>query len=165
MKSETENIREILSSIPDPEVPVLTIIDLGIVRDVNVISRLKSVEIKITPTYTGCPAIDVISMNIRLALLKAGYKDVIITKVLTPVWSTDWISDNGKQKLKSYGIAPPGPRRNADPDALFSEEEKVQCPQCNSSNTLQVSEFGSTACKSLYRCNTCGEPFEYFKCY
>lgn len=156
---------EILSSIPDPEVPVLTIIDLGIVRDINIISPSKSVEIKITPTYTGCPAIDTISMNIRLGLLRAGYKDVIITKVLTPAWSTDWISDNGKQKLKSYGIAPPGTRTNRDPNILFSNEEKVQCPQCNSNDTLLVSEFGSTACKALYRCNSCGEPFEYFKCY
>jgi ring-1,2-phenylacetyl-CoA epoxidase subunit PaaD len=162
--TELQTIQQILDNIPDPEVPVLTVIDLGIVREVNVISPGKSVEVKITPTYSGCPAMDTIAMNIRMNLLKSGYKDVIITKVLSPAWTTDWMSENGKQKLKSYGIAPPGVGGN-DPSVLFADATKVQCPQCNSFNTSLVSEFGSTACKSLYKCNDCSEPFDYFKCH
>jgi ring-1,2-phenylacetyl-CoA epoxidase subunit PaaD len=162
---EKDTIQEILNTIPDPEVPVLTITDLGIVREINIISPQKSVEVKITPTYSGCPAMDTIAMNIRLSLLRSGYKDVIITKVLSPAWTTDWMTDNGKQKLKSYGIAPPGASSQNDASLLFAEEAKAQCPLCNSMNTALVSEFGSTACKSMYRCNDCGEPFDHFKCH
>jgi ring-1,2-phenylacetyl-CoA epoxidase subunit PaaD len=162
---ERDTIQNILNTIPDPEVPVLTIMDLGIVREVNIISPQKSVEVKITPTYSGCPAMDAIAMNIRLSLLRSGYKDVIITKVLSPAWTTDWMTDNGKQKLKSYGIAPPGATSYKDASLLFAEEAKVQCPQCNSMNTALVSEFGSTACKSMYSCKDCGEPFDHFKCH
>jgi ring-1,2-phenylacetyl-CoA epoxidase subunit PaaD len=163
--TETEKILSLLNSIPDPEVPVLTVTDLGIIRDVNIISPDKSVEITITPTYSGCPAMDMISTNIRATLLQHGYKDVIITKVLSPAWTTDWMTESGKEKLKAYGIAPPGKAGFADADVLFAEPAKVQCPQCNSYNTVLISEFGSTACKSLYKCVDCGEPFDYFKCH
>jgi ring-1,2-phenylacetyl-CoA epoxidase subunit PaaD len=163
--NETEKILSFLDSIPDPEVPVLTIRDLGIIRGVNIISPDKSVEITITPTYSGCPAMDMISANVRIALLNQGYKDVIITKVLSPAWTTDWMTDSGKEKLKAYGIAPPGKSKQVDADVLFAEAAKVQCPQCNSYNTTLISEFGSTACKALYRCNDCSEPFDYFKCH
>jgi len=142
---EIDHILDILKTIPDPEVPVLTINDLGIIRDINIISPGKSVEVMITPTYSGCPAMDVISMNIRMTLLNNGYKDVIITKVLAPAWTTDWMSENGKQKLKAYGIAPPGKVSLNDPSVLFAEPAQVQCPQCNSYNTTMISEFGSTA--------------------
>jgi ring-1,2-phenylacetyl-CoA epoxidase subunit PaaD len=161
---EKEHILSILDAVPDPEVPVLTVNDLGIVRDINIISPAKSVEITITPTYSGCPAMDVIATNIRMMLLKHGYRDVIISKVLSPAWTTDWMSEGGKQKLKAYGIAPPG-GSTENADVLFAEPAKVQCPQCNSYNTVLVSEFGSTACKSLYKCRDCEEPFDYFKCH
>ena len=163
--SEITNIQSLINSIPDPEVPVLTINDLGIIREINIISPNKSVEIKITPTYSGCPAMDVISTSIRLTLLKNGYRDVIITKILSPAWTTDWMSENGKQKLKSYGIMPPGKFKQPDPSVLFAEATNVQCPQCNSYNTSLISEFGSTACKALYQCNDCREPFDHFKCH
>ena len=162
---EREKILSLLESIPDPEVPVLTISDLGIIRNINIISAGKSVEIMITPTYSGCPAMDTISMNIRMALLRSGYKDVLITKVLSPAWTTEWMTENGRQKLKAYGIAPPGKLQQNDPSVLFAEPAAVQCPQCNSYNTTLVSEFGSTACKALYKCNECKEPFDHFKCH
>jgi ring-1,2-phenylacetyl-CoA epoxidase subunit PaaD len=162
---EKEKILSLLQSVPDPEVPVLTITDLGIVRGINIISANKSVEIMITPTYSGCPAMDIITMNIRMLLLKNGYKDVIITKVLSPAWTTEWMTENGRQKLKAYGIAPPGSLKHSDPSVLFADGVIVQCPQCNSTNTTLISEFGSTACKSLYRCRDCGEPFDHFKCH
>lgn len=163
--TETEKILAILNSVPDPEVPVLTVMDLGIIRDVNIISPDKSVEITITPTYSGCPAMDMIASNIRVALLKNGYRDVLITKVLSPAWTTDWMTESGKEKLKAYGIAPPGKTKMTNVDVLFTGLAKVQCPQCNSMNTVLISEFGSTACKALYKCNDCGEPFDYFKCH
>lgn len=162
--TENEKILSLLNSVPDPEVPVLTVTDLGIIRGINIISPEKSVEIIITPTYSGCPAMDMIATNIKVALLKHGYKDVIITRVLSPAWTTDWMSESGRDKLKAYGIAPPG-RMRANSDVLFAEPVKVQCPQCHSLNTQMVSEFGSTACKALYKCKDCGEPFDYFKCH
>jgi ring-1,2-phenylacetyl-CoA epoxidase subunit PaaD len=147
----------ILETVCDPEVPVLTITDLGIVRDVIVVDEL--VEIIITPTYTGCPAMDMIAMNIRLALIENGYSNIKITSVLSPAWTTDWMSETAKQKLKEYGIAPP--KGNAGNIAV----DGVECPQCQSINTKLISEFGSTACKALYKCEDCKEPFDYFKCY
>lgn len=162
---EDQKILELLKNVPDPEVPVLTVADLGIIREVNVISAGKSVEIKITPTYSGCPAVDTIATNIRFTLLQSGYKDVFVTKVLSPPWTTEWMSENGKQKLKAFGIAPPGAARHKDPSMLFEEPEKVQCPLCNSYNTTMISEFGSTSCKALYQCNDCSEPFDHFKCH
>lgn len=151
----TDQVWSVLESVPDPEVPVLSVIDLGIVRDVKVSGE--KVEITITPTYSGCPAMDMISMNIRLALLEKGYKEVEIKTVLSPAWTTEWITEAGKNKLKAYGIAPPHAQQEA--------AEAVQCPQCNSNNTVLVSQFGSTSCKALYQCLDCKEPFDYFKCH
>ena len=152
----TEKIWEILGTVTDPEVPVLTILDLGIVRDVVVTND--AVEVIITPTYTGCPAMDMISMNIRMALAEHRFNNVKITSVLSPAWTTDWMSEAGKQKLKTYGIA--APNKNFE-----IPEDCVECPLCNSINTRLISQFGSTACKALYQCNDCKEPFDYFKCH
>jgi ring-1,2-phenylacetyl-CoA epoxidase subunit PaaD len=168
-----KRIWEILETVCDPEVPVLSIIDLGIVRAITAItppSELAPISqggwgVLVTPTYTGCPAIDVMKINIRMALLQEGFTDITITETLSPAWTTDWISERGKQKLKAYGIAPPQYRQAiASPDS-FPEEEIITCPLCNSSNTRLVSQFGSTACKALYQCNNCQEPFDYFKCH
>lgn len=156
-------IWQILETVVDPEVPVLTITDLGIVRDVRISGS--EVEIVITPTYTGCPAMDMIAMNIRLALLEHGYQSIKITSVLSPVWTTDWMTEDGKRKLKEYGIAPPNPRQQVCNNDLFAAAEAVQCPHCNSYHTHRISEFGSTACKALYQCDDCKEPFDYFKCH
>ena len=154
---------DILSNVTDPEVPVLTITDLGIVRDVKMDDE--QLEIVITPTYSGCPAMDMITVNIRIALLSHGFNNVKITTVLSPAWTTDWMSEEGKEKLKAYGIAPPNPKQQACRDDLFATNEAVQCPHCNSYHTHRVSEFGSTACKALYQCDDCREPFDYFKCH
>lgn len=148
----------------DPEVPVLSILDLGIVRDVS-ISNEREITVVITPTYTGCPAMDVISTSIRMELLAAGYKNVTVKQVLSPAWTTEWISEDGKKKLREYGIAPPNPMQQVCHTDLFAGDEAVQCPHCDSWNTRRISEFGSTACKSLYQCTDCQEPFDYFKCH
>jgi ring-1,2-phenylacetyl-CoA epoxidase subunit PaaD len=155
--ADKQTIYSYLEEIKDPEVPVLSIVDLGIVRDVLLCTD-DVIEVVITPTYTGCPAMDVISMNIRRALMEKGCKDVIITKVLSPAWTTDWMSEEGKRKLKEYGIAPPDKRFSIPKDG-------VPCPRCKSTQTKLISEFGSTACKALYQCGECGEPFDYFKCH
>lgn len=153
---EEQKIWEILQTVCDPEVPVLTILDLGIVR--NVFIKNEEVEIVITPTYSGCPAMDMISINIRLALLEQGFSQVKITSVLAPAWSSDWMTASGKEKLKLYGIAAPDKKFEIPVDG-------VECPQCNSTHTKLISEFGSTACKALYQCQDCKEPFDYFKCH
>jgi ring-1,2-phenylacetyl-CoA epoxidase subunit PaaD len=158
-----QNIRGLLGEVYDPEVPVLTILDLGIVRDIRM--REEYLEIMITPTYSGCPAMDVISAAIKFKLIENGYMNVKITQVLSPAWTTDWMSEEGKQKLKEYGIAPPNPRQQVCNNELFAPHEAVQCPHCNSYHTFRISEFGSTACKALYKCDDCQEPFDYFKCH
>jgi ring-1,2-phenylacetyl-CoA epoxidase subunit PaaD len=158
-----KEIRSILDKVTDPEVPVLSVIDLGIIRDIKL--NDDEVEVVITPTYSGCPAMDVISMNIRLALLSHGHKKIKVTSVLSPAWTTDWMSEEGKQKLKAYGIAPPNPRQQVCNDKLFVHDEAVQCPHCNSYHTHRISEFGSTPCKALHQCDDCKEPFDYFKCH
>lgn len=160
-----KEIWNILGTVNDPEVPVLSVIDLGIVRDVKITDANGKVEIVITPTYTGCPAMDMISMNVRLAMEQYGYKDVTITTTLSPAWTTDWMTEAGKEKLKAYGIAPPNPTQSVCQVQLFAEAEAIQCPQCNSYKTELISRFGSTACKALYKCNNCKEPFDYFKCH
>ena len=160
--STKERILSILETVTDPEVPVLTVIDMGIIRDVK--EQDGNVEIMITPTYSGCPAMDVINVNIRIALATIGFKNVKITQVLSPAWTTDWMGEAGKQKLKNYGIAPPTPKQQVCNDKLFAEEA-IQCPHCNSWHTHRVSEFGSTACKALYVCDDCKEAFDYFKCH
>jgi ring-1,2-phenylacetyl-CoA epoxidase subunit PaaD len=146
----------------------LSVIDLGVVRDVKLNTTPngeEGIEVVITPTYSGCPAMDVIRMNIRMVLLQHGYKNVQIKTVLSPAWTTDWMSEAGKQKLKDYGIAPPNPKQQVCNTQLFAEDEAVQCPHCGSYHTRRISEFGSTACKAQYQCNACHEPFDYFKCH
>jgi ring-1,2-phenylacetyl-CoA epoxidase subunit PaaD len=152
-----------LDEINDPEVPVLSIVDLGIVRDVKM--NGEEIEIIITPTYTGCPAMDMIAATIKVELATLGFKKVRITQVLSPAWTTEWMSEEGKRKLKEYGIAPPNPKQQVCDQKLFAAAEVVQCPHCNSYHTHRISEFGSTACKALYQCDDCKEPFDYFKCH
>lgn len=158
-----QKLWELLETVPDPEVPVLTVVDLGIIRKVQV--EGDKAIITITPTYTGCPAMDAISMNIRFTLLQHGFRNVDIITVLSPAWTTEWMSEAGKEKLKAYGIAPPNPKQQACATGYFEREEAVQCPHCQSWHTHRVSEFGSTACKALYKCDDCQEPFDYFKCH
>ena len=163
MPDDIKKIWDLLAQINDPELPVLSIVDLAIVRDVK--QQDGKFEIIITPTYSGCPAMDAIVMEIRAGLLTIGISDFKITTALSPAWTTDWMSDEGKLKLKSYGIAPPTPRQSVCDSRMFHLEEAIQCPLCNSYNTRMISQFGSTACKSLYQCNDCKEPFDYFKCH
>lgn len=156
-------IWSLLQAVNDPEVPVLSVVDLGIIRDVR--AGEDGIEIILTPTYSGCPAMDMIRMNIRMVLLERGYTTVKLTTVLSPAWTTDWMSNLGKEKLKAYGIAPPLPSQQVCRPALFHREEAIECPHCRSYHTTRISEFGSTACKALYRCEDCKEPFDYFKCH
>lgn len=163
-----KRIMEILEEVKDPEVPVLSVIDLGIIRSIKITDAIPGqhpfITIVITPTYSGCPAMDVIKMDIRLKLIEKGYRNIDIQQVLSPAWTTDWITEKGKQQLKNYGIAPPNPKQQFCKVEMF-EEESVQCPQCNSYHTEVISRFGSTACKALYRCLDCKEAFDYFKCH
>ena len=147
---KAEQILNWLSEVADPEIPVLTIMDLGIVRGVDCSD---GVVVSLTPTYSGCPATEVIEQSVVAALEERGVDDVRVKRVLSPAWTTDWISPEGREKLRIYGIAPPE-RRN----------RPIACPRCESTNTDRVSEFGSTACKASYKCLDCLEPFEYFKC-
>jgi len=158
-----DNCWTYLDEVADPEVPVLSIIDLGIVRDVFVDSAIGSVRVVITPTYSGCPAMDVIAMQIRMCLLSKGAKQVLVENQISPSWTTDWMTEKGKDKLEAYGIAPPK-RKSSNPLALF-EEDTVTCPKCKSDDTVLTSQFGATSCKALYKCNHCKEPFEHFKCH
>jgi ring-1,2-phenylacetyl-CoA epoxidase subunit PaaD len=146
------------ASVVDPEIPVLTIADLGILRDVKVAGEV--IEITITPTYSGCPAMHAIARDLEAALKAAGFPIPEITTVLSPAWSSDWITEEGRAKLRAYGIAPPVTGDRCTPFA----EQQVACPRCNSQDTERLSEFGSTACKALWRCRACAEPFDYFKC-
>lgn len=152
--------RKAAAQVCDPEVPVLTIDDLGVLRDVRLDGE--TIEIVITPTYSGCPAMDMIALEVDLALERAGFAHRKVTLSLSPAWTTDWMSETGKAKLRAYGIAPPQGRAKGR-GALFGVEE-IQCPHCGSRDTKRVSEFGSTACKALWRCESCREPFDYFKC-
>jgi len=148
-----------LEDIPDPEIPVVSVIDLGIVRDV--VLRDLAVEIHVAPTYSGCPATEVIEDSIVRGLQDKGLEHVSVKRVLTPPWTTDWISDSGREKLRKYGIAPPedsGSKRD------LLGKSTVACPRCGSKQTTMISEFGSTACKASCKCDDCLEPFEYFKC-
>lgn len=160
---QEEAIRKILETVHDPEVPVLSVLDLGIVKGISV--EGEKITITVTPTYSGCPAMDVIRMQIRMALIQQGYRQVEILTVVSPPWTTDWISEEGKRKLTAYGIAPPHYHAHQSATALFEEEQAVACPHCRSFNTHLVSQFGSTACKALYKCGDCNEPFDYFKCH
>ena len=153
---------KLLEQVKDPEIPVLSIVDLGIVREVNVEGGI--VEIVITPTYSGCPAMDFIEVNIKSLLQNSVENNIEVKTVLSPAWTTDWISESGKKRLKAYGIAPPV-GASEDKSLLFTEDVKVACPRCDSLHTKMLSRFGSTACKSLYQCEDCLEPFDYFKCH
>lgn len=155
-----EKIWKILEQVSDPEIPVLTISDLGIIRGIEKYNE--SFKIKITPTYSGCPAMRVIESEIETALKKEKITDFTIETVLSPAWTTDWLSENGRQKLAEYGIAPPV--NEPDKSILFADAPAVSCPICHSPNTKMISLFGSTACKAHYQCNSCLEPFDYFKC-
>lgn len=160
MSRSVEHIREVLATVADPEIPVLTVEDLGVIRGINLIDN--RVTIQLTPTYSGCPAMDTIATDISKALDNAGY-ETEIQMVLSPAWTTDWISANGRKKMNEYGIAPPL-ESNADKMALLHEARVVKCTRCGSTNTHLVSQFGSTACKALFQCDDCKEPFDYFKC-
>lgn len=159
---DAQQIMEWLSVVSDPEVPVLTITDLGVVRNVAISDEGK-VTVAITPTYSGCPAMDMIAMQIRMALLGKGIKNIAIEHQLSPAWTTDWMTEEGKRKLKEYGIAPP--KRKSDAGLGLFEDDKVPCPRCGSENTELTSRFGPTSCKALYKCLSCEEPFEHFKCH
>jgi len=150
----------ILEKVSDPEIPVLSILEMGVVR--KAVLHENRVEVKITPTYSGCPAMDVIGDDIKAALQKAGFK-ADIELVLTPAWTTDWITPKGRAALADYGIAPPLDA-SADKEALLEGKRLVKCTQCGSTNTKLVSQFGSTACKAMFQCDDCSEPFDYFKC-
>jgi ring-1,2-phenylacetyl-CoA epoxidase subunit PaaD len=151
---------EAVSTVVDPEIPVLTIADLGVLRGIDIIDN--TVKISITPTYSGCPAMNMIALEIELALEKAGIEGARIETVLSPAWTTDWMTEAGRRKLRDYGIAPPN--HGSSRRALFGAE-KVTCPRCGSDATSLISEFGSTSCKALWRCTACREPFDYFKCH
>ena len=153
---------KLLEEVKDPEVPVLSVVDLGIIRAVKVAGD--AISITITPTYSGCPAMDVISMDIRLKLIEQGFRNVSITQSLSPAWTTDWMSEAGKRKLQAFGIAPPLPKQQFCSSELF-REEAVPCPRCQSYHTELISRFSSTACKAMYRCQSCHEAFDYFKCH
>jgi ring-1,2-phenylacetyl-CoA epoxidase subunit PaaD len=155
-----ENIYTYLAEVADPEVPVLNVLDLGVVRAVEIVSDTE-VQITITPTYSGCPAMGAIASNIKFALFSKGIAKVEVKQVLHPAWTTDWMSAEGKQKLKDYGIAPPQYSSSDNPE----NKKTVPCPRCGSEQTRVLSEFGSTACKSMYQCIACLEPFDYFKCH
>jgi ring-1,2-phenylacetyl-CoA epoxidase subunit PaaD len=155
-----QRVLDVAAQVVDPEIPVLTIADLGVLRSVGVTDG--RVEVAITPTYSGCPAMNMITLEIEMALERAGIPDAKVRIVLSPAWTTDWMSEDGRRKLLEYGIAPP--QAASSRRALFGVEQ-VACPQCGSDNTEVLSEFGSTSCKALWRCKTCREPFDYFKCH
>jgi ring-1,2-phenylacetyl-CoA epoxidase subunit PaaD len=147
-------VREVLAGVTDPEIPVLSIEDLGILRDVVV--EGEHVVVTVTPTYSGCPAMDEIRSDIVTALSAAGVQDVEVRTVLAPAWTTDWMSEGGRLKLREFGIAPPG-------QLLLQIRPRVECPQCGSSDTEEMTRFASTSCKSMWRCLSCREPFDHFK--
>lgn len=157
-----ENILEYLEEVHDPEIPVLSIQDLGILRNVEV--NGEETLITITPTYTGCPAMNAIESDIKSKLKEKGVENFKIKTVLSPAWTTDWLTEAGRKKLKEFGIAPPV-KGSTDKRLLMNEPEQVICPHCGSKNTEMKSFFGSTACKALYICHDCKEPFDYFKCH
>jgi len=157
---EDNKLREELLKISDPEIPVLSVFDLGVIRKIEITDR--TVNIDLTPTYSGCPAMDTISMDLRIAIESLDY-NANIQLVLAPAWTTDWISQEGREKLEKYGVAAPL-EESLDAKALIDGERIVKCTNCQSTNTKMISQFGSTACKALFKCEDCLEPFDYFKC-
>jgi ring-1,2-phenylacetyl-CoA epoxidase subunit PaaD len=161
MATREDQAWRVLEAVADPEIPVLSIVDLGIVRHVRD-EKDGRLHVGLTPTYSGCPATEVIRGSVERALAHAGFKDAVIDNVLSPPWTSDWLTEGGKQKLREFGIAPPA-ESVSSPRRLFATPV-VTCPKCSSRATERVSEFGSTPCKAHYRCAACLEPFDYFKC-
>ncbi len=151
MKPELDQIWDWLDHVPDPEIPVISLVDLGIIRDVS--WEGDALQVTVTPTYSGCPATSVINMEIETALRAKGIENLTLKRQIAPPWTTDWLSDKGRAKLETYGIAPPQPAGGPD-----------RCPHCQSENVEKISQFGSTPCKAQWRCRDCLEPFDYFKC-
>lgn len=160
LDAQKENIYQLLNEIPDPEIPVISVTDLGVIRKVEWVDD--TLIVSITPTYSGCPAMKQIEQDILKKLTDSGFEKVQVKTVFTPAWTTDWISDDARERLRKYGIAPP--QGSADKSLLTDEPKVVHCPQCGSKNTQLTSQFGSTPCKALYKCLDCKEPFDYFKC-
>lgn len=159
---DEKDVWNLLDGVPDPEIPVISVVELGVVRDVKVDDD--AVEIKLTPTYIGCPALHVFEDDIINKLKENGFNEIKITKVYAPAWTTDWLSEDAKRKLRESGIAPPE-KKTSDKGTLLGSLKKITCPYCNSENTTLTSQFGSTACKSLHFCESCVQPFEHFKCH
>ncbi|OSZ79540.1 phenylacetate-CoA oxygenase subunit PaaJ [Chitinophagaceae bacterium IBVUCB1] len=155
-----EEILQLLSAIADPEIPVVSISEIGMLRDVMITDA--GCEVILTPTYTGCPAMGIIEADIKALLHENGIEPVTVTMVYTPAWTTDWINDAARAKMNAYGIAPP---KRSSCGSVADAEKHINCPICNAADTTLVSRYGSTACKALYKCNSCKEPFEYFKCH
>lgn len=155
-----EQIWQLLEEVKDPEVPIVSVVELGIIRSVSWLDDELTVEV--TPTYSGCPATDLIEELIADGLRQGGIRNPLVKRVLTPAWTTDWITPAGREKLREFGIAPP--QGSASKMTLLGHDQQITCPHCGSKHTEQISEFGSTACKALYRCTECLEPFDYFKC-
>lgn len=153
---------EVLGTVPDPEVPAISVVELGIVRDVEIAAD-GAVTVTITPTYSGCPAMFEIEKDVRTALAEAGAERVEVRTVLSPAWTTDWIAPEAREKLRAYGIAPPGRAEQGGLITLTRRRDPVACPFCGSSDTVLKSEFGSTACKAIHVCNSCRQPFDEFK--
>ncbi len=156
LNTDTASLYELLSHVCDPEIPVLTLQDLGVLRDISVDED--GITVSITPTYAGCPAMEVMRADIESTLAAAGYENFKVEQRLSPAWTTDWMSEAGREKLRAYGIAPP------ISTSCGKKTGNIECPQCSSQDVKIISEFGSTACKALYQCQDCKEPFDYFKC-
>lgn len=161
MHYSVEEIWSILSEVEDPEIPIINVVEMGIVR--NVEQSANGVEVTITPTYSGCPAMKTIEEDIKEILQEKQIPSFTVKTVLSPAWTTDWMTEQAKEKLRQTGIAPPV-GSSADKSLLMGKIRDVRCPHCNSKNTIMISQFGSTACKALYKCGECLEPFDYFKC-
>ncbi len=155
-KTDIAGLYALLSSVCDPEIPVLTLQDLGVLRDISIVDD--EIKVTITPTYSGCPAMEAMRSDIESTLADAGYQKVDVQQSLSPAWTTDWMTEDGRDKLRAYGIAPPATT------TCGKISGAIECPQCTSSEVKLISEFGSTACKALYQCRQCQEPFDYFKC-
>ncbi len=156
-----EHVREALSTVTDPEIPVITIDDLGVLRDVHVDGD--RVTVTITPTYSGCPAMEQIEADIRSALAARGIEDVEVRSVLSPAWTTDWMSEAGRDRLRAYGIAPPARRASGPVLVALGRPTRPACPRCCSDDVEELARFASTSCKALWRCRSCREPFDHFK--
>jgi ring-1,2-phenylacetyl-CoA epoxidase subunit PaaD len=155
-----EQVYQYLKEVFDPEIPVLTLVDLGVVREIDLSEN--ACHVKISPTYSGCPAMKVMEEDIIEKLTEKGMQNISVELVLSPAWTTDWITEEGREKLRAYGIAPP--EDEIDKNVLFSKPTVVPCPKCGSTHTKMISQFGSTACKAHYQCQDCLEPYDYFKC-